>query len=84
MKPFAYDARRPTCARPSSADRSRLRGVSFLAGGTNLVDLMKDGVEEPGHLVDVSRLPLAEIEERADGGVRIGALARNTEWPAIR
>ncbi|GJE58352.1 FAD binding domain-containing protein [Methylobacterium trifolii] len=48
----------------------------FIAGGTNLVDLMKYDVERPGRLVDITRLPLAEIEEH-DGGLRIGALVTN-------
>ncbi len=53
-------------------------GAKFLGGGTNLVDLMKEGVERPEHLVDVNRLPLAAIEE-SHGGLRIGALARNSD-----
>jgi xanthine dehydrogenase YagS FAD-binding subunit len=58
----------------------------FLAGGTNLLDLMKMGVEAPAHLIDVSRLPLDDVEER-QGGVRIGATARNSDvadHPLIR
>jgi xanthine dehydrogenase YagS FAD-binding subunit len=51
----------------------------LLAGGTNLLDLMKGYVERPVHIVDIGRLPLAEITERPDGGVRIGALARNSD-----
>ncbi len=54
----------------------------FLAGGTNLVDLMKLGVVRPERLIDVSRLPLSEIEELAGGGLRIGAMVRNTELAA--
>ncbi len=59
----------------------------LLAGGTNLLDLMKGYVEQPVHIVDINRLPLAEIAERPDGGVRIGALARNSDTanhPLIR
>jgi xanthine dehydrogenase YagS FAD-binding subunit len=52
-------------------------GAKFLAGGTNLLDLMKVEAETPQHLVDVSRLPLAEIVE-ADGGLSIGAMVSNT------
>jgi xanthine dehydrogenase YagS FAD-binding subunit len=55
------------------------RGAAFLAGGTNLVDEMKLGVRSPGHLVDISRLPLARIEELPGGGLRIGAMVRNAE-----
>jgi xanthine dehydrogenase YagS FAD-binding subunit len=51
----------------------------FLAGGTNLVDLMKYGVETPGRLVDVTQLPLARIEVLPSGAVRIGALVRNSD-----
>ncbi len=55
-------------------------GAAYLAGGTNLLDLMKGGVVRPGRLVDVSRLPgLGAIEWLADGGVRIGALVRNAD-----
>ncbi len=53
--------------------------VRFLAGGTTLVDLMKLGVERPAQLVDVNRLPLAAIEPAPDGGLRIGATARNSD-----
>jgi len=51
----------------------------FLAGGTNLVDLMKGEVEQPLRLVDINRLPLTEVSETADGGLRIGALVRNSD-----
>lgn len=53
-------------------------GVKLLAGGTNLIDLMKGGIEQPAHVVDISRLPCASIESTEDGGVRIGALATNS------
>ena len=53
--------------------------TKILGGGTNLLDLMKMGVERPQRLVDVTRLPLAKIEELPAGGVRIGALARNSD-----
>ncbi len=57
-------------------------GASFIAGGTNLLDLMKIDVEQPSHLVDISRLPLREIAETPDGGLRIGALVSNTDLAA--
>ena len=57
-------------------------GASFIAGGTNLLDLMKIDVEQPTHLVDISRLPLREVAETPDGGVRIGALVSNTDLAA--
>jgi xanthine dehydrogenase YagS FAD-binding subunit len=50
----------------------------FLAGGTNLVDLMRENIERPDALVDITRLPLTGIEELPGGGIRIGALLRNT------
>ena len=54
-------------------------GAKFVAGGTNLVDLMKMDVERPAKLIDVSRLPLDKVEETAGGGLRIGALVRNSD-----
>jgi xanthine dehydrogenase YagS FAD-binding subunit len=54
-------------------------GAKFVAGGTNLVDLMKMDVERPTRLIDVSRLPLDKVEEMAGGGLRIGALVRNSD-----
>ena len=51
----------------------------FIAGGTNLFDLMKMDVERPGKLIDVTRLPLHDVEETAAGGLRIGAIVRNTD-----
>src|SRR2546423_7008180 len=54
-------------------------GAMFIGGGTNLLDLVKGGVATPQRLVDVSRLPLADIAELPDGGVRIGAMARNSD-----
>ncbi len=53
--------------------------AKFIAGGTNLIDLMKEDVERPSRLIDISRLPLKTIEETADGGLRIGALVPNSD-----
>src|SRR3954451_17234042 len=53
--------------------------AKFIAGGTNLIDLMKYDVERPAHLIDISRLPLTSVEEIASGGVRIGALVPNSD-----
>ncbi len=58
------------------------RHAKLLGGGTNLVDLMKQGVERPTRLVDINPLPLAEITELPDGGLRLGALARNSDTAA--
>ena len=57
-------------------------GARFIAGGTNLLDLMKLQVETPDTLVDISRLDLGEIEEREDGGLTIGALVPNSDLAA--
>ena len=54
-------------------------GAKFIAGGTNLVDLMKMDVERPTKLIDVSKLPLDKVEETTGGGLRIGALVRNSD-----
>ncbi|WP_053848101.1 xanthine dehydrogenase family protein subunit M [Streptomyces sp. NRRL B-24085] len=62
-------------------------GARYLGGGTNLVDLMKLGVEQPDVLVDVSRLPLDEVQELPDGSLRVGATVRNSDLaahPAVR
>jgi xanthine dehydrogenase YagS FAD-binding subunit len=61
--------------RQISADPS----AKFIAGGTNLIDLMKEDVERPSRLIDISRLPLRKVEETAGGGVRIGALVPNSD-----
>ena len=53
--------------------------AKFIAGGTNLIDLMKEDVERPSRLIDISRLPLKHVEETADGGLRIGALVPNSD-----
>jgi xanthine dehydrogenase YagS FAD-binding subunit len=77
MIPFQYsragnvaDAVRQISASP---------GAKFIAGGTNLVDLMKMDVEQPSQLIDVSKLPLTKVEPTADGGLRIGALVPNSD-----
>ena len=54
-------------------------GARFIAGGTNLIDLMKEEVARPTRLIDISRLPLKTVEETADGGLRIGALVPNSD-----
>jgi xanthine dehydrogenase YagS FAD-binding subunit len=53
--------------------------AKFIAGGTNLIDLMKDDVERPLRLIDITRLPLKSVEPTADGGLRIGALVPNSD-----
>ncbi len=58
------------------------RMAKLLGGGTNLVDLMKQGVEQPSTLIDINPLPLAEISALPDGGLRLGATARNADTAA--
>lgn len=80
MIPFTYErARTPAEA---AAAVARNPGARFIAGGTNLLDLMKLQIETPTHLVDVNGLALDKIEPAADGGLRIGALVRNTDLAA--
>jgi xanthine dehydrogenase YagS FAD-binding subunit len=80
MKPFTYErARTPAEAATMAA---RVPGAKFVAGGTNLLDLMKLQIETPAHLVDVNDLALNRIEQTAEGGLRIGALVRNTDLAA--
>jgi xanthine dehydrogenase YagS FAD-binding subunit len=55
------------------------KGAKFIAGGTNLIDLMKEDVERPARLIDISRLPLDKVEETSDGGLRIGAMVPNSD-----
>jgi xanthine dehydrogenase YagS FAD-binding subunit len=79
MKPFTYErARTPAEA---AAAVARVQGAKFIAGGTNLLDLMKLEIETPTHLVDVQDLQLDRIE-RAGEGLRIGALVTNTALAA--
>lgn len=77
MNPFVYtrtaDANQAVTAVSGHPDSK------FLGGGTNLIDLMKMGVETPAQLIDINRLPLAQIEQIADGGLRLGSLARNSD-----
>lgn len=77
MNPFEYQ--RPSESNEAVRSIARARQAKFLAGGTNLIDLMKDGVEQPSVLIDINRLPLKAIEELPGGGIRLGALARNSE-----
>jgi xanthine dehydrogenase YagS FAD-binding subunit len=80
MKPFTYErARTPAEAAAAVAKQP---GAKFIAGGTNLLDLMKLQIETPHHLVDVNTLGLDRIEPLPDGGLRIGALVRNTDLAA--
>jgi xanthine dehydrogenase YagS FAD-binding subunit len=76
MRPFTYERVTDPAAAVTAGSRV---GAKFISGGTNLLDLMKLEIERPTHLVDISRLPLKDIEELPDGGLRIGAQAANSE-----
>lgn len=80
MNPFTYE--RVTTPAAAASAAARQPGAKFIAGGTNLLDLMKLRIEAPVHLVDVNALPLDKIEPLDGGGLRIGALVRNTDLAA--
>ncbi len=80
MRAFAYH--RAVDVDDAVRTASRSPEATYLAGGTNLVDLMKLGVARPAQLIDVSRLPLAEVDELPGGGLRIGATVRNSDLAA--
>lgn len=80
MKSFTYEkANSPAAAASAAASNANAK---FIAGGTNLLDLMKLEIETPSHLVDVNGLGFDKIEPTPDGGLRIGALVRNTALAA--
>jgi xanthine dehydrogenase YagS FAD-binding subunit len=80
MRTFTYE--RATAPVEAAAAVARMPGAKFIAGGTNLLDLMKLQIETPTHLVDVNGLKLDTIEPTPEGGLRIGALVRNTDLAA--
>ncbi|MDB5648623.1 MAG: putative xanthine dehydrogenase, binding subunit [Hyphomicrobiales bacterium] len=80
MKPFTYE--RASSAADAADKAGRAPGSKFIAGGTNLLDLMKLQIEAPNHLIDINGLDLDKIESMPDGGLRIGALVRNTDLAA--
>ncbi|MDX6620817.1 MAG: xanthine dehydrogenase YagS FAD-binding subunit [Gaiellales bacterium] len=80
MRPFAYERSRD--AQGAIALVAEASEAKFLGGGTNLVDLMRLGVETPSLLVDVTRLPLGGIQETEQGGLRIGAGVSNSDLAA--
>jgi xanthine dehydrogenase YagS FAD-binding subunit len=83
MKPFTFSR----ATDQANAVQLLQPNGKFIAGGTNLVDLMKEGVEQPSQLVDIQRLPLSTIQATKTGGVSLGALAKNTDTanhPLIR
>ena len=80
MRIFSYE--RAGSPQEAAAAAAAQEGAQFIAGGTNLLDLMKLEIETPTHLIDVNGLGLDTIEATADGGLRIGALVRNTDLAA--
>jgi xanthine dehydrogenase YagS FAD-binding subunit len=80
MKSFTYE--RAKSPAEAAAAAARVPDAKFIAGGTNLLDLMKLEIEKPTHLIDVNHLALDKIEASPDGGLRIGALVRNTDLAA--
>ncbi len=80
MRPFTYERVQSPAAAAAAASRNAK--AKFIAGGTNLLDLMKLEIETPTHLIDVNGLGLDSIEPTANGGLRIGALVRNTALAA--
>jgi xanthine dehydrogenase YagS FAD-binding subunit len=81
MRPFAYERAADAAGAVAAVGRP---GTMYLGGGTNLVDLMKLGVETPERLVDVSRLPFDRVEDLPGGGLRIGATVRNSDLAGDR
>lgn len=75
MNPFHYS--RPTDLQ--QAVQMSSAASRFIAGGTNLLDLMKENISHPEHLIDITGLPLHDIQETAEGGLRIGALVSNAD-----
>ncbi|SMF89964.1 xanthine dehydrogenase YagS FAD-binding subunit [Azospirillum oryzae] len=80
MKAFTYE--RASSPEQAAQMVARTPNAKFIAGGTNLLDLMKLEIETPTHLVDVNSLGLDRIEATPDGGLRIGGLVRNTDLAA--
>lgn len=80
MRPFTYE--RASSAKDAAAKAASISGAKFVAGGTNLLDLMKLEIETPRHLIDVGGLGFDKIEPTSEGGLRIGALVTNTNLAA--
>ena len=80
MRPFTYS--RAASIEEAASTAAVTQGARFIAGGTNLLDLMKLQIETPTHLIDVNHLGLDRIEPTAEGGLRIGAMVRNTDLAA--
>ncbi|NSY50832.1 FAD binding domain-containing protein [Agrobacterium tumefaciens] len=77
MRAFTYE--RATTAQAAAKAAAANPEAKFIAGGTNILDLMKLEIEHPAHLIDINGVGLDKIETTSDGGLRIGALVRNTD-----
>jgi xanthine dehydrogenase YagS FAD-binding subunit len=80
VRPFTYE--RALDAASAVRAAAEIPGAKFIAGGTNLLDLMKLEIEQPAHLIDVGKLPMAAIEDTPEGGLRIGSMATNSHVAA--
>jgi xanthine dehydrogenase YagS FAD-binding subunit len=79
---FTYSSATDTSSALKLLSESPDRNACFLAGGTNLIDLMREGIEQPQSIVDITRLPLAEVQELPNGDLRVGAMVRNSHLAA--
>jgi xanthine dehydrogenase YagS FAD-binding subunit len=79
---FTYRSATDTSSALKLFSESPDRNARFLAGGTNLIDLMREGIEQPQSIVDITRLPLAEVQELPNGDLRVGAMVRNSHLAA--
>jgi xanthine dehydrogenase YagS FAD-binding subunit len=79
---FTYSSATDTSSALRLFSESPDRNARFLAGGTNLIDLMREGIEQPQSIVDITRLPLAEVQELPNGDLRVGAMVRNSHLAA--
>jgi xanthine dehydrogenase YagS FAD-binding subunit len=79
---FTYSSATDTSSALKLFSESPDRNARFLAGGTNLIDLMREGIEQPQSIVDITRLPLAEVQELPNGDLRVGAMVRNSHLAA--
>lgn len=79
MNPYSYQRVKDVA---QATHEALMDGAKIIAGGTNLLDLMKENVERPQHLIDINGLPLTSVEETSEGGLRIGALVRNADLAA--
>ena len=80
MRAFTYE--RPATVQEAAKLAAERPEAKFIAGGTNLLDLMKLQIETPATLIDVNRLPLGKVEDTGEGGLRVGALVRNSDLAA--